>query len=389
MTHRTMDSVRSSKGKNRRTPRSADEDANAARRTIATPGVEDLRILAADGSVDRDLDPHLDDDELLRIHRAMVLTRVFDQRMLTMQRQGQMGTFAPGAGQEATQIGQVYPLTERDWFSPSYRSFGAQIWRGWEMERLMLLWDGFFEGFAPPPGVRDLPFSIVIGSHVLPAVGVAMGMQYREEDSVMVTNFGDGALSQGVVAEGLNFAAVNQAPIVFVCENNGWAISTRVEQQCHVDPLALRGVGFGVPSIRVDGNDVLAMIVATREAIERARHGGGPTFIEAVTYRMGVHTTADDPKVYRTDDEVEAWEDRCPLRRFGIYLLGRNVTDQAGLERIQQECEAEVLAARDRFRSRAHAKPREAFDFVFADMPDELARQRQAYLEKLDRKGVE
>jgi pyruvate dehydrogenase E1 component alpha subunit len=350
--------------------------------------IEDLRVLDENGRVDDDLDPRLPDEDLLKIYRAMVLTRKFDVRMLNMQRQGKMGTFAPGFGQEATQIGQVYPLTGEDWFAPSYRSFGAQIWRGWEMERLLLLWDGFFQGFPPPPGVRDLPFCIVIGSHVPVAVGVAQGIQYRGEKSVMLTNFGDGALSQGAVAEAFNFAAVSKAPVVFVCENNGWAISVPVTKQAATKTLAQRGTGFGIPSLRVDGNDVLAMIVATRDAVERARRGDGPTFIEAVTYRMSVHTTADDPKVYRKDEEVDGWHARCPILRFERYLMSRDLLDDDDIERTSRECEQEVLEARERFDELAVADPREIFDFVYQELTPELEEQKAEYLRKLDRKGL-
>ncbi|MHC4414124.1 MAG: pyruvate dehydrogenase (acetyl-transferring) E1 component subunit alpha [Planctomycetota bacterium] len=351
--------------------------------------IEDLQILNEQGVVDSALEPIMDGGELLRVYRAMVLTRKLDLRMLTMQRQGEMGTFAPGYGQEATQIGQVYPLRKEDWFSPSYRSFGAQLWRGWTIEGLLVLWDGYFEGFAIPEGVNDLPFSIVVGAHVAPAVGVAMGIKIRGDDGVMVTNFGDGALSQGPVNEAFNFAAVYKAPVVFVCENNGYAISIPVEKQAGIKELARRGPGFGIPSLRVDGNDVLAMIVATTEAVQRARSGGGPSLIEAVTYRMSLHTTADDPKVYRSDDEVEQWKAKCPIARFEKYLTGKGLLDQEAVDRIGHECEQEVLEARERFRGRAHPRPREVFDYMYEQLPSWLEQQKREYLEKLDRKGVE
>lgn len=350
--------------------------------------LEDLQILRPDGSVDQELEPSLSDEELLRVHRAMVLTRKFDIRMLNMQRQGQMGTFAPGFGQEATQIGAIYPLTDDDWFVPSYRSFGAQIWRGWEMERLLLLWDGFFEGFPPPPGLKDYPFSIVIGSHVPMAVGTAMSINYKEEPGVVMTNFGDGAASEGAVAEALNFAGVFNAPCIFVLENNGYAISTTIDKQTRAKQLALRGLGYGVPSIRVDGNDVLAMIVASTEMVAHARAGHGPGLIEAVTYRMGVHTTADDPTVYRKNDEVEGWKAKCPILRFEKYLKKKGVLNDEQIEDVGKQCEQEVLEARDRFRERAKANPHEVFDYVYTELTPELEAQREEYLEKLRRKGL-
>ena len=351
--------------------------------------IENLQVLDADGRADEAFAPQLADGELLKIHRAMVLTRKLDLRMLAMQRQGEMGTFAPGLGQEATQIGQIQPLLDKDWFVPSYRSFGAQLWRGWTIDGLMLLWAGFFEGFEVPEGVNDLPFSIVVGSHVPLATGIAMGIKQRREDAVVVTNFGDGAISQGAVNEAFNFAAVYKAPVVFVVENNGYAISMPTDKQAATPDLARRGPGFGVPAIRVDGNDVLAMIVATNEAVTRARAGEGPTLIEAVTYRMSLHTTADDPKVYRTDDEVDTWKPKDPITRFEKYLLAKGLLDEGDDERIAEECEQEVLDGRERFRKRAIAKPREIFDCMFDQLPPSLQQQKAEYLARLDRKGVE
>ena len=364
------------------------EDA-VRHRSIDLGEIEDLHILNEHGVADPTLDPALDGQDLFRIYRAMVVARKLDVRMLNMQRQGEMGTFAPGYGQEATQIGQIHPLRKEDWYSPSYRSFGAQLWRGWTMEGLLLLWDGFFEGFEIPPGVNDLPFSIVVGSHVPLAVGVAMAIKNRGDDGVVLTNFGDGALSQGCVNEAFNFAAVYKAPVVFVCENNGYAISIPVEKQAAVRELARRGPGFGIPGIRVDGNDILAMIVAATNAVERARSGGGPTLIEAVTYRLSLHTTADDPRVYRSDDEVEKWKSKCPIARFEEYLMRKGLLDRETIERISTECEQEVREARERFRQRATPRPREVFEFMYERLPPELEDQKREYLEKLDRKGVE
>ncbi len=349
--------------------------------------IEVLQILNEHGEVDGGLDPQIPDDSLLEIYRAMVLARVFDERMLIMQRQGQMGTFAPNIGQEACIIGQVVPLTEHDWFAPSYRSFGAQLMRGWSMERLMRLWAGFHDGFPPPEDVNDLPFSIVIGSHVLPAVGIAMGMRYKQRNECVVVNFGDGASSQGAVSEALNFAAVYEAPVVFVCENNGWAISTPIQKQTTNDVLATRGTSYGIPSIRVDGNDILAMICATQEAANRARNGDGPTFIEAVTYRMSLHTTADDPTVYRDEKEVEPWHSRCPIARFETYLKNKGLLTNDAIQKILESCEEEVIKARDAFYEMPPANPSEIFDHLYESIPEELIDQRTEYLRRLRQKG--
>ena len=350
--------------------------------------IEVLQILNEHGEVDEGLEPSYSNDELIEMYTSMVRARAFDKRMLTMQRQGRMGTFAPNLGQEACIVGQVYPLTQDDWYSPSYRSFGAQIMRGWPMEHLMRLWAGFHDGFPPPKEVNDMPFSIVIGSHVLPAVGIGMGMSYKKDAHCVVVNYGDGASSQGAVSEALNFASVYKAPVVFICENNGWAISTPTEKQASSEHFVKRGVAFNIPSIRVDGNDLFAMIKATEEATTRARNGEGPTLIEAVTYRMSLHTTADDPTVYRTDSAVEAWEKRCPLLRFELYLKSKGVLEQSDIEAIEKACDDEVIEARDKFYSMAPADPTEIFDFMHIELTEELKAQKEEYLQRLACKGV-
>ena len=368
---------------------SSPEQGGFDTRAVNPGPIECLQILNERGEIEDGLSPRFGDEELLAIHRAMVLGRAFDARMLAMQRQGEMGTFAPNLGQEACMMGQVWPLGKDDWFAPSYRSFGAQIWRGWSMDRLMTLWAGYHGGFPPPPGVKDLPFSIVIGSHVPPATGIAMAMRRAKDPHCVVTNFGDGAFSQGAVAEALNFAAVDQAPIVFVCENNGWAISTPLEKQSGQSVLALRGLGYGVHSIRVDGNDILAMMTAMKEACERARRGEGPTLVDAVTYRLSLHTTADDPTVYRDEELVEPWRARCPIRRLETWLCKRGLMSETQAKELRDTCEEEVLEAREKFRVEAKARPREIFDHLYASLPPELEKQRMEYLRRLDRKGVE
>jgi TPP-dependent pyruvate/acetoin dehydrogenase alpha subunit len=216
-----------------------------------------------------------------------------------------------------------------------------------------------------------------------------MAMKLRKHPHCVVTNFGDGAASQGIVAESFNFAAVYKAPIVFVLENNGWAISTPVTSQAGVDVFALHGIGYGIPSVRVDGNDVLGMIAACRRACDHARSGRGPYLIEAVTYRMSLHTTADDPKAYRRDGEVVEWEARCPIRRMELFLQGRSLLDPRAIEHVHSECQEEVMAARAKFIECAKADPKEIFDFMYETLPPELEAQKAEYLAKLKRMGIE
>ncbi len=351
--------------------------------------IEVLQILNEHGEVDKGLEPDLSNEVLLDTYRAMVLGRAFDSRMMTMQRQGRMGTFAPNFGQEACIIGQVTSLTKDDWFAPSYRSFGAQIMRGWPLEHLMRLWAGFHDGFPPPKNVNDLPFSIVIGSHVLPAVGIGMGMNYKKKKDCVVVNYGDGASSQGAVSEALNFAAVYKAPVVFICENNGWAISTPTKKQSANQTFAAHGIAHGIPCIRVDGNDILAMMCATKEATDRARNGDGPTLIEAITYRMSLHTTADDPTVYRDEDEVKVWEARCPIKRFETFLTNKGLLDDDAIKETLESCEEEVIAARDKFYAMDPADPTEIFDHLYESVPKELQAQREEYLRRLQEKGID
>lgn len=352
------------------------------------PGVENLSILNEHGEVDATLDPKFDDETMLRVHRAMVLTRQLDIRMLRMQRQGQMGTFAPGRGQEATQIGSAFWLRKDDWFYPSYRSFGAQLWRGWPIEGMMCLWDGYFQGFEIPEGVNEMPFSIVIGAHLPPAVGIGMGIRYQGGDQVVLTNFGDGASSEGDFHESVNFAGVYKSPVIFLCENNQWAISTPFSRQTSSPSIAHRAVGYGIAGIQVDGNDVLAVLVAHREAIERARAGDGPTLIEALTFRMDVHTTADDPTVYRTDDVVKEWEQKDPILRFEKYLKDRGTLTDEIIETVNAEEEARVNEGRKRFDELKQKNHAEVFDFMFAELPPELAEQQAEYFRKLERMGL-
>ncbi len=277
--------------------------------------IEYISILNENGEADEGLDPQLSEDMLLKFYRAMLVGRKFDERMLILQRGGKIGTFAPVKGQEA-QIGAVAALTPDDWLVPSFRESPAEIWRGKSMESILLFYSGYNEGGFVPPGVNNLPVSVPVGSQMLHAVGIAYGMKYRKENKVAMTFFGDGATSQGDFHEAMNSAAVYQVPVIFVCQNNHWAISLPRAKQTHSQTLAQKALGYGMPGTQVDGNDVFAVYTAAKKAVDLARSGGGPTFIEMVTYRLSLHTTADDPKKYRSEEEVREWEKRDPISRF-------------------------------------------------------------------------
>jgi pyruvate dehydrogenase E1 component alpha subunit len=336
--------------------------------------VEHLSILDAEGRLDVALEPKIPDDELKRMYRGMLLGRLLDERMVRLQRQGRIGTFAPIKGQEASQIGSVATLGATDWMVPSFRETAAMLWRGWPIERMLMFFAGHVEGGQPAPTQRDLPIAIPVGTQLPHAVGLAYAAQYRGDDVVVMVYFGDGATSEGDFHEALNFAGVWHVPVVFVCQNNQWAISVPVKKQTHSRTLAQKALAYGFPGIQVDGNDVLAVYAATREAVDRARAGDGPTLIECVTYRLAMHTTADDPTKYRSPEEVAEWERKDPLNRFREYLAKRKLLEDG----LEQTLEDEIGAAVKRFEAMPPPDPLIPFDHVYADPPPHLVAEREA-----------
>jgi pyruvate dehydrogenase E1 component alpha subunit len=341
--------------------------------------VEYLSILDSDGNLDASLEPDLAPDDLKRLYRAMLLGRRLDERMVRLQRQGRIGTFAPIKGQEASQIGSVFTLRPTDWMVPSFRETAAMIWRGWPIDKLLLFFAGYLEGGVPAPGQRDLPVTIPVATQLPHAVGLAYAAQYRGDDVVVMAYFGDGATSEGDFHEAMNFAGVWHVPVVFVCQNNQWAISVPLKKQTHSRTIAQKALAYGFNGLQVDGNDVLAVYAATHEAVERARAGDGPTLIECVTYRLGVHTTADDPTKYRTNEEVEAWERKDPLTRFGEYLKKKNLLEEG----LDEQIDAEIATAVERFESVGVPDPLTMFDHAYATPPPDLLAQREAMAERL------
>jgi pyruvate dehydrogenase E1 component alpha subunit len=300
--------------------------------------------------------------------------------MLKLQRQGRLGTFAPVKGQEAAQIGAVAALRPSDWMVPSFRESAAALWRGQSIEGILLAFGGYYQGNAIADDVHNFPIAIPVGTQLLHAVGLGHAVNYRQRDEVVMVFFGDGATSEGDFAEALNFAAVWQTPVVFLCQNNGWAISLPRAGQTRTKTLAQKALGFGLPGIQVDGNDVLAVYSAAHEAVERARGGNGPTLIECVTYRLSLHTTADDPKKYRTEEEVAAWEAREPLARFQQYLRDKGLLSDAALKTLENEIETELREAVRRTELQTAQLADQAlslFDHMYADMPPYLEEQRR------------
>ena len=349
--------------------------------------VEYLSILDQNGQVDKSLEPQLPDELLLKLYRAMLLGRRFDERMLILQRQGKIGTFAPVKGQEA-QVGAAAALNPEDWVVPSFRETPVEIWLGKPMETVLLYYSGYNEGGDIPEGLNLLPTSVPVGSQMLHAVGIGYAIKYRRQNSVVATFFGDGATSQGDFHEALNYASVYQAPVIFICQNNHWAISLPRNQQTHSRTLAQKALAYDMPGLQVDGNDVLAVYKAAKDAAERARRGEGPTLIEMVTYRLSMHTTADDPKKYRTQEEVAEWEKRDPIIRFEKYLRDKQILDDEKIQSAADEVKEEIGAAERRWSEVVEngVNPLAMFDHAYAELTPTLRDQKEMLKRDLEEK---
>jgi 2-oxoisovalerate dehydrogenase E1 component subunit alpha len=338
---------------------------------------EPHRVIQADGTASVDpRDLGLKDEDLRQLYRLMVLSRRADLEATALQRQGELAVYPPLLGQEAAQVGSAFALQDDDFIFPSYREMAAAIVRGVDVVDYLLFhratWHG---GMYDPNAHRFGMISVPVASQCLHAVGYAMGARLDGKTMSVLVYFGDGATSQGDFHEACNFAAVFRAPVVFLCQNNHWAISVPLERQT-VAPIYRKADAYGFPGIRVDGNDVLAVYQATREAVARARSEGSPTLIEAVTYRLGPHSTADDASRYQPAEQIEIWKEKDPIPRYRGFLVEAGVADEA----FFQECEQEATKEATRIRAGViGAGPRpveELFAWVFADLPPHLARQK-------------
>jgi pyruvate dehydrogenase E1 component alpha subunit len=343
-----------------------------------------MQILDEQGNVDAELEPKVPREELLKLYRAMVLARELDQRMLKMQRQGRIGTFGPCTGQEAAHCAPTLAMAPNDWFVGAFREMGARLMLGEKPSQVLVYYNGYEEGSTLPESYkRMLPLNIIVGSQTLHAAGIAYALKYKKENAAAICYLGDGATSEGDFHEALNFAAVFQVPAVFISQNNQWAISLPRSAQTKSVTLAQKGIAYEMPCLQVDGNDALAMYRATKEALDRARSGGGPTFIEAVTYRLMMHTTADDPARYRTKEEEESWWKKDPIPRFRIYLEKKKYWSAKQQTALEAEILAEVEAAVVEFETPREYKPDLPFDNVFGTRHEILDEQRAEFLEEL------
>ncbi|MBT8136866.1 MAG: pyruvate dehydrogenase (acetyl-transferring) E1 component subunit alpha [Gammaproteobacteria bacterium] len=346
------------------------------KKTVAEYRVDHLQILDPEGKVVSELPAFArDTDELLTMYRSMSLVRTFDTKAINLQRTGKLGTYASCLGHEATHVGVGAAMAPEDVFAPMYREYGAQMWRGVKMSEILLYWGGDERGnnFAGPK--HDFPWCVPIATQCLHAAGAAMAFKLRGEKRCAVSSIGDGGTSEGAFYEALNLAGAQQLPAVFMVVNNKWAISVPLHLQTAAETLAQKAIAAGMPGIQVDGNDVIAVRAAVSAALERARSGGGPALIEAMTYRLSDHTTADDATRYRPKEEVEeAWGFE-PLIRIRRYLMNEGLWDEQREQQMLEECAREVDAAVDEYLATPRMPVSAMFEHMYATLPEAMQEQ--------------
>jgi pyruvate dehydrogenase E1 component alpha subunit len=346
------------------------------------------QVLSEDGSVDSSLMPQLSEDQIKEMYHLMKLTRTFDEKFFLLQRSGKIGTYAQVKGQEACQIGSGMAIQKTDWIAPSFREMGVYITRGVDRVKLVQSWRGDVRAFeADPKTARDLPVAIPIASQCLHACGIAWASKIRNEKDVTVTYFGDGATSEGDFHEALNFAAEFKLPVIFFCQNNQWAISTPRTHQTASATIAQKSIGYGMPGFQVDGNDVLGVYKVVSEAVARARNGEGPTLIEALTFRMGDHTTSDDSSKYRSPELTKEWEAKDPLLRLENYFKKIGTWHDDYGKWVADECEKEVNTAIEAGLAIPQPGPENLFAHIFADMPQDYTDELAMIHEELKQKN--
>jgi len=324
-------------------------------------------------------------EEMQKMYRLMVFTRLWNAKALSLQRQGRMGTLASVRGQEAANIGMGLALGPNDWFCPSFREYGAMFVRGVAPRELFRYWGGDSRGARLPEGSRVLPVCITVGSHLLHAAGIAWGAKMRKEKLAVMSSSGDGSTSQGDFHEALNFAGVFKLPVVFVIQNNHWAISVPVAKQTASETLAEKHCAYGIDGARVDGNDIFAVYQTIKRFLKDARDNFKPALVELVTYRMDDHTTADDASRYRSEEMVAPWRARDPIDRLKRYLAAERGWDEKKEQSLLDELSAEVEQAVADYEGSSHPDPAEMFENLYAEMPWHLKEQRAEMLRRLGR----
>jgi pyruvate dehydrogenase E1 component alpha subunit len=313
----------------------------------------------------------------------MQFVRVADLRMVSYQRQGRMYTYPPSLGQEAIHAGVGKLIRDEDWLIPAFRELGMWMLKGGRLRDHFLYWGGHEDGSKFSDAPRIYPISVPITTQLVHAVGVGYGVRYRKEDRVVFTLVGDGGTSEGSFHEALNFAGVWKVPVVFVIENNQYAISVPVNMQTAAKNLAIKSCGYGIPGIKVDGNDFFALYRSTQEAREHAQSGKGPVLIEALTYRMGAHTTSDDPTLYRTKEEEDSWRATDPINRLKSYLVNKGVWNEDQEESLIEQYKKEIDEEFEGYENYPKYELEDVFKYHYTEMPDQLRRQKEYYEEYL------
>jgi len=334
-----------------------------------------FRVLEEDGRARPELEPKLSSQYLRKLYALMATTRAADLKALKLQRQGRMGTFAPSLGHEACQVGSAFARQPKDWVFPYFRDLGTFLTLGLPLKNYYLYWMGNEEGMRIPAGLNIFTISVPVGSQIPHGVGWAMAMKHRQEQAAALVYFGDGATSEGDFSEALNFAGVFKTPNVFICVNNQYAISTPVSRQTAAPTIAQKASAYGFEGLRADGNDVLAIYTLTRQALEKARSGGGPTLIEAFTYRMGNHTTSDDASRYRTESELNEWSRRDPIERFRLYLKSRGLWDEPFEDSVQKGADDLISKAVEEAEGTPPPRPDDLFIYTYKEMTPDLSDQ--------------
>lgn len=352
------------------------------KKIIAKFSVEHLQILDEKGNVDKKLMPKLTNDQIKQLYRFMALTRAFDIKAWNLQRQGRIGTYAPIIGQEASDVGSAFALGKEDWIFPTYRNMGAYITKGMPLHMLLQYWGGDERGQKIPDDMNIFTLSIPVGTQPLHAVGFAWAAKKKKAKFATIVYSGEAGTSTGDFNEAMNFAGVFKIPVVFIVENNQYAISLSRKRQSAAETFAQKAIAFGFEGIQVDGNDVFAVYKAVKDAVDKAKAGKGPTFIECFTYRMGHHTTADDSKRYRSNKELKEWEKRDPISRLRTYMEKNNLWSKKDEEALLEEVNEKVEKAVKDFEAVERAEPAEILDFMFKDLTQPLKEQKE-YLEKI------
>ena len=353
------------------------------RTTVYEEVTERLEIPDTEGGVDTALMPEIDASQIRDLYRDMVLMRTFDTKALKLQRQGRMGTWPPIKGQEAVQAGVAMAMREDDWLIPAFREHGIMVKHGVPLHQVFAYWAGDERGSCYPEGVRCFPVAVPVGSQWQHGTGVGLSLKLRGENAVAVTFGGDGSTSEGDFHEAVNCAGVFGANTVFVIQNNQWAISVPLHRQTAAKTLAQKAHAYGIPGIQVDGNDVFAVYAAAHDAIERTRRGDGPSLIEAVTYRLGDHTTADDASRYRGEEELEEWEGRDPILRLRRYLVGQELWDDDQEAVLQEEATGWVDGQVKELEAMEPQAPEDIFTSMYDALPPHVIEQMQSLIDEV------